>query len=316
MKFPILRYLTSKYRVYGHSENVYIDCPICGGHRKLSVHLELGLFHCFRCKEGGHGAGIWNGATNLPGFIALIERCSLQEAKTRIASWSGIEEPPAVSHRQEEIRWPSEREALPLKLADKSHPARAMLRNRGVEHLIDQARVGTFGKYAGRVLLSAHFLDQWIGFEAKTFCGQNPKSLFPPGMRTGSYVYTTRAWDRDTPVAYITESIIDAETIGVNAIGIFGSNFTDGHLSRLLTLNRAYGVRQIVWCLDADASLRQIRFLMRKCSGLFQNYIADIPDGHDPNSLGRERMHELIRTSIPIMSDIDAISVAASKALK
>ena len=60
MQFPIAAWLGKHTKTYDTGGRVvYADCPICKGKRKLGVYRYNRVAVCGRCKEGGHGHGIW-----------------------------------------------------------------------------------------------------------------------------------------------------------------------------------------------------------------------------------------------------------------
>ena len=117
--------------------------------------------------------------------------------------------------------WNEKLNAIP-----KTDPSVRYLHNRGVQHLVSSSYVCIDGPYRGRILLPAMWLNELMGFEAKSYAGKKPKSLFPDWFLTSATVYTTRRWDNNLPFCVVTESIIDAETLGVNAIGLYGSTLS------------------------------------------------------------------------------------------
>src|SRR3990172_3282977 len=65
--FPIEGWLAKFTQVYptDHGKAFYADCPICGTRRKLGVYHASRIAVCGRCKDGGHGRGIWDGVASL-----------------------------------------------------------------------------------------------------------------------------------------------------------------------------------------------------------------------------------------------------------
>jgi hypothetical protein len=159
--------------------------------------------------------------------------------------------------------------------------------------------------YANRWILPCHYFGELTGFEAKTYGNGKPKSLFPEWFRPDSTVYTT-TWDVDQDFCVITESIFDAETLGSNAIGIFGSVLRHGQLQKLLEMRNTCRLRRLVWFLDPDAVKKQTRAIVTKTLPHFTNYI--VRSEYDPNDTGSTKCWKLVKNSIPVASARDILN--------
>jgi hypothetical protein len=311
-QFPISAWLSKHTQTHddGTGADFYADCPICGGKRKLGVSRTKKLAHCFRCREGGHGAGTWNGAANLPKLIKLLEGCSWRDSFKLIYELSGLPEPEFVpdKRRDRDRRLPSD--SYPLGRVNDGEPVIQFLRHRGVEHLRDTCYLCLEnGRYYERLIIPTNQAEEWTGFEAKAIhSSQKPKSLYPEWMQTSESVYTVLSWSPDRTLAAVTESVLDAETValtGVNAVGIYGSSFKDGQIRALLEL----GIETLVWMLDGDAWGAQKKAIF-KSLGLFEHYVAPVPKGEDPNSLRKGRCEQAFELAVPIKSEWDLMEVA------
>lgn len=287
-------------------QNFYADCPFCLQKRKLGVDRVKGVFHCFYCYEGGHAdQSIWTGACDLVKMVSLLEHISMGKAIHFIYNYVGMDTPIV---KQEIPKQLIPEEAIPLRSVDAYHRSVCFLGTRGLGHLLANVYVAVREKYQGRLILPAYWLGETVGFEAKTYTGQSPKALYPTWFHTSDYIYTTLSWD-DSDSVIITESIFDAETFGTNAIGLYGSSLKEGQLSRLLEL-KALGINKLIWALDWDAWKKQARYLLANTSGIFNNYVVNIPERKDPNSLGREGCMDLLDTAMPANTELQLIEAA------
>jgi hypothetical protein len=296
----------TKVRSKGH-DNCYADCPFCKGESTLAISRRLNIFRCFRCYDGGHCREIWRGTCNLTKMMMLLENISYREAKEKVANLQGLTFKPTQTERPKiEPLFP---ESFPLKECHFLNPGRLMLAKRGVSHLVDSSSYCPIGTYHDRVILPTNYLGQLTGFEAKAiYPSQRPKALYPNWFRTGETFYTTQRWDESESFLVITESVLDAETLGINAIGLFGSYLKDAQFELLLKL-RETGKTDLVWMLDSDAMQKSIRFILTKTLPFFTNYITKLPRGEDPNSLGRDKCWSLVSRAKEIKGEEDFLDV-------
>jgi hypothetical protein len=313
-KFPLMSWLQQHFRIRDSGrDQMRIDCPICRGNRTLSISLDTKQFHCFRCDDGGLGAGVWNGRAKLFTFVRIVENLSPKATAQRIRSLAGVPDAPRRPAKVQPSTWP--RESISLAGVPATHPSVKMLVDRGVGHLVPHCKVCVDGEYSYRVLIPCNFFGVVTGFEAKTYVNASPKSLLCYFTGSSGHVYTSRNWDSAVDFCVVTESILDAETLGVNAIGLYGSVLRDDQVKSLIAMKKR-GVRKLVWFLDSDAIKKQANIIQRKTGLFFDNFCVDfeqanilLRNGADPNSLGRDLAWSLVRGARPI---VDALSLIAA----
>jgi hypothetical protein len=298
----------------------YYSCPFCFGHSKLSFDAQWGSFLCFRCYEGYHCRDIWPGRTDLVGMVMLLEHVPYWQALLRVESLVGrsyapTDYAPCRLERPDNI-WP--KGSRPLEdFSDEGCPARRLLSQRGIPHLMPYARYSIEYPYRDRLLLEHHWFGSTPqGFEAKrVYSHQQPKTLYPPWFRTGEHLYGTRSWDWAKPFAVITESILDAETLGTNAVGLFGSSLKESQFELLLGL-RQHGTRDLIWFLDGDALRKSLGMLLRRSTLMFfTNWVVRCPLGEDPNSLGHSRAWGLVSQATQVSNEEDALPLLLESGL-
>lgn len=284
-------------RDYG--TDVIADCPICQGKRKLYISRNKRIVRCFTCDEMGLGGDTWTGRADLIQWITILQGCSRREAVELVMTSSGFVYVPEIVE-QKDYTFP--REALRIsENCNYDHPCRVELRRRNLEHLMDHWYMCPTGKYSGRFILPVRYFDKQLGFEAKSYSGHTPKSL---SMCEPDSLYSTVCWDKARPFAVITESIFDAETVGVNALGLMGSGMSADRFARLLDCKK-HGVEELIWLLDADAFDKQRRLIERWGMSRFRNKFAMTPDGLDPNAMGLQKCWDCINAAKPINSVLD-----------
>lgn len=303
--FPISMWLNQRLKVYDTGgKNIQVDCPVCRGKKKLGVNRYKKVAQCFKCSDGGAGGAIWNGRADLIKLICIVDGCDFRAAIKTVYALTGIPEPKFEREQVFDRGIPDE--ALPLSEAHESHASRQMMVRRGVSHLIESTNVCVDGEYAGRVILPATFFDEVLGWEAKAYEAIKPKSLFPEWFETGRSLYTTRRWDYSADFAIITESIFDAETYGINAVGIFGSVLREGQFSKLLEL-AGKGIKRLVWSLDFDAWKKQSTAILSFTEMHFGNLVVKLPKWSDPNQLGFVECWKLVQNAQVIRDSTDLV---------
>ena len=307
--FPIISLLEGITEVKDNgTDNVVINCPVCGK-SKLSVHRFKKVAHCWRCAEGGHGGSSWNGKVNLVGLICLLEGCSASAAYKTISKLAGLPDyyaPRLTQHPPPEI-FPDN--CYPLSKVRNNHPAVKYLERRGVGHLRSVAKINmTEKEYIGRILLPCYWMNELVGVEAKSYCGQLPKTYYDPWFKTRTTLYTSRNFLPGRGYVVITESVLDSETVRRNAIGCYGSNLSDGHLLRLLEL-RKLGITKLIFLWDSDAFWKECKMLLSKTLPFFDNYVARLQGADDPNSIGYDRCRQAIENAVFIEDEFDIMDL-------
>ncbi len=303
-EFPIRKWLESVGQNVSYGEShARLDCPHCGGRdHSLSVNLTTRFGQCFRCNEGGLNGGGWTGRGSLIALVCLLEGLDRREAVNRIFDLAGLDDDGPIKR----LRTAPELGSLfRLTSAAVDHPSRTLLYGRGLGHLESRIYLSVGGRYSDRWILPCLWLDEVQGFEAKAWSRVvQPKSLFPSWFSSRNAIYTTPRWDWALGHAVITESIFDAETVGQNGVGIYGSVLHGGQFSRLLEL-RDRGIRRLVWFLDEDAFMKQARAVLHWTRSLFENRWVRVPRGEDPNSLGHDRCVQLVQQAEAVSDSLD-----------
>lgn len=291
--FPLVGWLSGITRVYDSGGiNIYADCPVCGGVKKLGVHRHKGLFHCFKCLEGGHGEGTWTGAANLIGFVSVVNKTSWYEAKKFVYMLSGIKDIPAPELEVKKEEFPPN--VVPVCDLFRLHVAKKFVTRRELDHL--DLVYCEEGEYAHRVIIPTFYQNDLTGFEAKAVLDWvKPKSLFPTWQDT-LRVYTTRFWNESSSRVVVTESVVDAETFsGVeNAVGCYGL-FKLKQLKSILDLKP----KAIVWALDGD-QFGKIQFALEATLSYADNYVIPFAPDEDPNSVGRKFLGDRLEDAVHV----------------
>lgn len=314
--FPVRSWLSEHTNVRdGGGRNLYADCPECHGKHKLRIRKDTGKFKCFKCDEGGYGGVNWRGWGSIFQLVAHFEKSTFGQAVRLVVERSGV--PDIQLTREGAPLQKIPREAISLLEIPEDHRANRRLRERGLYHLREKLYACFSGKYAERWILPCHFRGDVHGIEAKGILGATePKTLYPDWFVSTDYIYTTYEWRDSLPFVIVTESIFDAETFGLNAVGIYGSQLLPSQFDWLLKL-RQKGVDSLFWALDPDAWSRQAQAIVQKTSAQFRNYVLEIPatlhngSKGDPNGIGHVACWELVEKAKQIESEWDLMETSA-----
>jgi hypothetical protein len=306
---PEFQLAVDKFDLVGWTENyapirsetekyARFDCPFCDGRRTLNVGKRVKVVRCFRCEGVGHSD--WEGRANIVDWIMLLKGGTKFDAVKTILQDAGltVRRDFVPENRNYEIP----KDALPIAAScAEDHPCRLYLKRRHVGHLANKFYVCVSGKFTGRIIMPINWMGKYLGYDAKTYFNQSPKSLvFCPG----DSIYSSYTWNKTLGFAVMTESVLDAETVGVNSCGLLGSDVGEDRFPHLLEL-RKHGIHTLVWFLDADALSKQWKIIFRWTSIYFQNKAVRAPVGEDPNSLGPSRCWDLINSAKLIESEYD-----------
>lgn len=293
--FPIVewasRHITSLRDTGGR--NARGDCPICGRHGTLSISRDKRIARCFTCEA--HGSTLWNGRADLVRFIMLVLGCNRGRAIAEIFQHAGM---PMEAIPAEEKNLDIPEDAMCIATScDPDHPARQRLHERRMGRFEHQWYVCVTGRYSGRWIIPVNLDGQYRGFEAKSYCGQTPKSL--TGNLAPGTVYKSETWSYSLTYAVITESVFDAESVGINSIGTFGCNVSEQQFAEILKL-RHQGITDLVWLYDPDAMQKQTSVIRRWSAGFFNNRFARLPAGLDPNAASFNQVWQAINNAEPM----------------
>ncbi len=306
-RFDIVRWADQHVELQDKGgKNVYGRCMVCHSDKKLSISRDKKIVRCFACDDGGKGGNIWNGRADLIRFIMLVLKCNRARAIQELFDKAGPLPVEAKEVDLLDLALPDE-SMLIGHACDENHPCMQYLVRRGMQRFANQWYMCPTGRYSGRIIIPClSFGEDW-GFEAKSYCGGDPKSL--TNLREGA-LWVTQAWDAERPYAVITEAVFDAEAIGMNAVGMFGSALDENRLTELLRL-RSRGVTRLIWMLDDDAFGKQLKIIRKWVSLYFENYRVKFPPhlkGQDPSSLSFLDRWSLIQAAEPVETVWDYVT--------
>lgn len=280
----INHYLRNKLGMYEYRRGwLKGDCPYCGAH-KFGVNLNLNRSNCFKC--GSHPPPLY--------LVMDLENITTKaEALVVLGTYEGLE-------YREEIIKPFELKSkieLPegftnLMLGDSqlAKAARNYVKKRGFDIFKMAASgwgYGTKGKYMGYLIMPFYLNGRLVYFNARRFFGYGPKFNNPlvEDFGMGKNMLTYNA---DALYLYKTiwgvESIMNAETIGDNAIAFGGKKISNYQINDILRSP----CEKFIIGLDPDAIEDAIKLALR-LYGYKKVKLVIPPTGKDINDIGRKK---------------------------
>jgi len=277
-------------QVFETREGFKADCPACGDHeKKFAWNTEKGVGCCFHssCRwYVGHG-----GVTeyrirawfNTRGFEHVIPETIRQDEDAEV-------------ELPEEFNFVSE---LPKQDRENIY---AYLERRDIpKRIVDTAKIGycTSGKYWGYIIFPI-FNDEGdvVYWQGRRFKDRELKFWNPKYSKKSDLVYCIGG-TRKPNVIVLVESAINVLTLEILGhgrtliMGILGKSLSDVQRDHVLRYEK--WVQELVIALDGDARRDTVEIADRFKGIIPHIKIANIPNGEDINSLGRERAWQLVR---------------------
>jgi len=226
------------------------DCPFCGKADKFGVHISDRRANCFTCGDK---------ISPLNVILRLEHLKEYRDVWVFLKAFEGVDyiEPSIIREvRKEHIELPEE--YINIKLGDTrfGRMARDYI---GITRKFDIDEVSykgwgycREGKYAGYIIIPIYLKGELIYFHTRKFFGNGPKYNNPTiedtGIGKSGIIYNLDALSIYENV-YLLEGILNAETIGDDAIATGGKSVSPKQKSMIIKSP----VKSIVLLLDPDA---------------------------------------------------------------
>lgn len=271
------------------SEGFKARCPACGDTRKLfswNTQKQVGCCHQAECRwYVGHGG------VTLGRLRAWFNKQGIEHVIPEV-----IEAAPEA-----DVELPKEFELVKdLDNRDREN-IYAYLRHRDLpRQIVDRAKVGycKSGKYWGYIILPIFDEDGAVAYwQGRRFKDREPKFWNPRSSKKSELIYCVSRSTRPKSMV-VVESAINALTLesidisSIMIIAILGKSMSDSQRDQILVHEKS--LRELVIALDGDARRDTVE-IAAKFDGIVPVKIANVPDGEDINSLGREKAWSIIR---------------------
>jgi len=279
-----------------------VQCPFCDDaefHR--GIYLDNFRSSCFKCKKN----------VDLFEYINAVASVS-QEELTQLLEGNHFEEQSALSiitsiiNRSEQeaqpvvktVSWPPAG-SISLKKMKTDSVANSFLQRRKLSYDFCCSRdvyIGIVGRWSGRFLIPTYEHGKVVAFQGRDMSNSHPAKYLTEGD-VSNYLYNFDNLKPDVPLA-VTEGILSGWRIGGNFTCTFSTSLSEKQI--LLLLNSKPSELILCWDIGqagGDAFFKS-RAVLSRLSTFFPNlFYVPLPEGEDPDSLGTEVMHDLIRNS-------------------
>lgn len=308
LKKKVTDYFVSKHGCAPYANRGWYKgyCPNCGKY-KFGFRLSDNRVNCFFCGPMG---------TPLKAIMDLEGIDTLPEVYHFLKTFEGIDYYEGPKRSEVEIRTielPPSFKLLSIGDSNIGQLARGYMRKRGFNILsLSMMGIGycTNGDFTGMIILPFYRKGKLVYFIGRRFLALGVNKFNNPDAEQFGIGKTELIFNEDAlqvySTIYIVESVINALTIGPNAIAIMGKKISQIQLSKILRSP----VKRIVICLDPDAYIEAIQ-LGLKLVEYKKVKVIKFPDKKDVNDLGKKWVIEQ-RKSLPYHSYMDLIRLKAA----
>ena len=288
----LFSYFTSKLGVREYRKGwLKGNCPSCGKTDKYGINLAKDRTNCFSC---GYNP------SPLHLVMELEDVSTKKEALSIVGDYREMEYTAPVMEALQEanLNLPEGYNNISMGTSTISKLARKYIKGRGFD--IDEVSLKGWGycnrgEFMGYIIMPFFIEGKLAYFNARRFLGggvkyKNP-SIEETGIGKSLVIYNIEALYVYKEV-YMTEGLINAETIGDEAIAMGGKKVSEYQISTILKSP----VESIVLLLDPDAILESIELAFKM---VFHKKLKLVywPGTADVNDIGYTRIMEMINNT-------------------
>ncbi|MBI5948558.1 MAG: toprim domain-containing protein [Chloroflexi bacterium] len=295
-RFDIVAFLRSKHEtVEETSTEVYIDCPFCGGKKKLYCNKLTKKWICFKCSERGDLVDFiekYSGVDSIAAIKLIVQNAG---RRRRLLLEESDEVDTATEHM---IGWPTHYKPLTYpRVKENRRYWKYVTQTRGLPYsTVLDYKLGycPIGKYRNRIIVPVMWFGELVSWVARSLSDDVERTkLTPYGNKQSDYLLNLdRLWGQDEVV--LVEGPFDMLKLPHQAVASFGKRLSH----RQLTLLRRAGVRRVVVGYDNDAMAETLA-TAKRLSEHFEVAVVEMPDGEDPGSLPDAVLKDLINHAAP-----------------
>lgn len=269
------------------------DCPYCGKHDKFGVNLFLNRSNCFSC-----------GPKSQPFYLVMdLEKLTHKSEVFKVIENNDIldyyEKP--IDNKVKDfqnLELPEGFKLLSLGNNQLAKSARSYIRLRGFdpdEMSLKGWGYGSVGKYYGYLIIPIYLKGKLVYFTSRRFLGNGPKFLNLE-LETNMVGKNMIIYNHEALFIYnkvrLVESIMNAETLGDNAIAINGKKLSSFQFNQLIKSPATH----FTILFDHDAWEDTLNLCLKLVP--FKNVKpVYFEDSKDVNDLGRKETYKKILKS-------------------
>jgi DNA primase len=276
-------------QVWETSEGFKANCPACGDHeKKFSWNTEKQVGCCFHssCRYFYQRGGV-----TLRRLMAWFGKSGMERIVPEI-----IEKAPEA-----DVSLPKEFRLIDeLESKDRGN-IYAYLESRHLpRRIVDKAKIGYCpdGKFWGYIILPVFDEEgNVVYWQGRRFKNREPKFWNPKSSKKSEMLYCISR-SRRPKILVLVESVINTLTLEslesgkTMIVGILGKSLSEEQRDQILAYEK--WIASIVIALDGDARRDAVSIAEKFLGILPVVKIANVPNGEDINSLGREKAWHLI----------------------
>lgn len=276
-------------KIWETSEGWKSNCPKCGNlDRTFNWNTDKGVGCCF------HASCAWyfkNGGVTAGRLHAFFSRAGIHHVVPEVIAES----------KEADVELPEEFQLIRDLKSELRSSLYAYLSRRHIpRRVVDRTRLGycESGKRWGYIILPV-FDDEGkvVYWQGRRFKNREPKFYNPKSSKKSDLVYCVSRGTKPNRIV-VVESVMNALTLetmerGRTAVmAILGKTISEAQRDKILWHEKY--VKEFVVALDGDARRDAVE-LAEKFQGIFPcTKIANVPNGEDINSLGREKAWWLV----------------------
>jgi len=261
------------------------NCPFCNHHKKkLVINTVTEKWHCWVC--GAKGIGAERIFKKLGAFDKIPKLKSISKIKTFTKT----------DDKYEHVSLPLG--FIPMINGSSSSPefrnAARYIKSRGLTKIdVLRYNIGYCekGPYSGMVIIPSYDKDGVLNyFVGRSYYNSTFKHKNPKVSKDVIGLELLINWNKSINIC---EGVFDAITIGDNAIPIFGK-----FLPKKLKMKiKEKNVSRVNMVLDNDARKEALQLCEYLMSENIDVRMIEIPEGSDPNEMGKKKIKNLIDTT-------------------
>ena len=308
IKKKVTEYFVSKHGCAPYANRGWYKgyCPKCGKY-KFGFRLSDNRVNCFYCGPMG---------TPIKAIMELEGFDTLPQVYNFLRTFEGIDYYDGPKKKEVELKpviLPESFKLLSIGKSEMGKLARGYMRKRGFSPMsLTMMGVGycTSGDFKGMIILPFYRQGKLVYFIGRRFMAFGLNKFNNPDAEAFGIGKTELIFNEDAlqiySTIYIVESVINALTIGANAIAIMGKKISPIQLSKILRSP----CKRIVICLDPDAYTEAIQLGLKLVEYKMVKVIK-FPEGKDVNNLGKKWVIEN-RKATPYQTYMQLINMKAA----
>ena len=280
-------------------DSVNVTCPFCNDHSNhCGIFEDTFVFHCWKCNATGPFIRLFQQLTNLSStecerIVNSSEISFKQSSKEQINQLINKEQTDEVlNNKNLEINLPEYSELITPKTKSVLLDNYLKRRNISLDTILEyNCYICEVGKYMHRMIIPIYYEEKLVCYQAADLTGRaDLKYDIPKQVDINTYLYGI---DNISTSMILVEGILDVWRLEEFDCATFGTHITDAQKNLIEDKH----LNTLIFCWDSDAYWKA-----KKQAKYFEPFINNVkviklPEGEDPDSLGKWKTLELVGKS-------------------